>query len=107
MSHAEELLQDPTLSQHSHFHAEEKYLHRGHRVMRFYDEPWSGREWWDAEVCKRPWRDPHHFLTHHADLPPLLGVHQELLLAVFGVARQRPGDKSCTNVSGSSASTVA
>jgi hypothetical protein len=53
IKHAEELLQDPLLAQHSHFHAEEKYLHCGEQVKRFYDEPWSGQEWWKAEV--RSW----------------------------------------------------
>jgi hypothetical protein len=52
MKHAEELVSDPTLSKHSHFHAEEKFVHRDHRVDQVRDEPWTGKEWYDFEVYK-------------------------------------------------------
>jgi hypothetical protein len=50
MKHAEEMVGDPTLAEYSHFHAERKYLHRNNKVSEMWDEPWTGREWWDREV---------------------------------------------------------
>lgn len=50
MKHAKELVKDPTLAQFSHFNAIQKYFHNNDSVVQLWDEPWSGRVWYNAEV---------------------------------------------------------
>jgi hypothetical protein len=51
MKHAEELISDPSLMEFSHFHAEKKFLQKGEQLIPMWDEPWTGQDWFDIEVC--------------------------------------------------------
>jgi hypothetical protein len=45
-----DLISDPSLMEHSNFHAVIKELFINGKPTRMYDEPWTGQTWWDIEV---------------------------------------------------------
>jgi hypothetical protein len=45
-----DLISDPSLMEHSNFHAVIKELFVNGKPTRMYDEPWTGQTWWDIEV---------------------------------------------------------
>jgi hypothetical protein len=54
MAFLEELVTDPDLMKHSHFHAEQKFLCENGNEERLRDEPWTGDEWHNIEVSIFP-----------------------------------------------------
>jgi hypothetical protein len=51
MDYFVDLATDTSLVPHSNWHALRKFLVSHDHTDRMRDEPWTGDEWWDLEVC--------------------------------------------------------
>lgn len=47
------IVKDPVLFPHFQWHPIRKYHIFGEREVQYIDEPWSGQEWWEDQVCTR------------------------------------------------------
>jgi hypothetical protein len=73
----EELVTDPSLMQHSHFHATRKFVVVNGKATRMRDEPWTADEWWDIEVGARdvlPKKYEAHLMHVQNGLPDIDGL---------------------------------
>jgi hypothetical protein len=50
MEYLKDLVADKSLMQHSNFHAVKKMLCKAGKEQPLWDEPWTGKEWWNMEV---------------------------------------------------------
>ena len=51
MDWALNLLKDPSIGPHAVFDAEQLYKYNGEKFVHFYDEPWTGNAFWEAQMC--------------------------------------------------------
>jgi hypothetical protein len=50
MEYFDDLISDPSLAPHSHWHAVQKWLVDGEIRKQLWDEPWTADEWSENEV---------------------------------------------------------